>query len=610
MIKLIRLITKIKMNANITLLKVIFYVVPIVIVLAGFMIMIFRTFYPYHRAISIILIFIGIALLAFFVIRNNIPEGHLTKQIIVIGLAVVLFLLLSYVFFVVTPLDKAVFLKADITYLKQKVEDDSTYVTQAIKSTEAAKQSIIDSGLLKMAFEESDPEKAKELKEYYSRVLSNIHVLDNFIDEYKYFYQINAFKYPELNMRAFLIAYSSFITKYKTVFDLSKEFNQFTEGLLNEEIGEFGNKTFYSLKYGLNHPDSVIQLNTGIMYVNYGELTQKTGLILKELPKNSLNLLDHSKKMYSQLFGDFDHSIKLSIKGMLDVFEKNTVQRWLPLQKEIAIAMGEAKLTTRHDYFITMEQVKDLHNKLEPGDVLIERRNWHMSNIGIGGFWKHIAIYVGTLERLDEFFKDESQELFGKSVSEHLKEEFPNVYRDKSKMVDGFYLTTIEGKADGIIMLPLESSAKADYTAAIRPRLSKTDKLEALIFTFENYGKPYDYNFDFSTDDAMVCSELMYKAYLSTEHKKGLYYKLVMSAGRWLLPPNNIVQAFDETYGTDKQQTDFVIYLAGDEETQKAVELGVEDFRKTWKMTEYGYMGDVAKEVIEEKIEEVKKKID
>ena len=66
-----------------------------------------------------------------------------------------------------------------------------------------------------------------------------------------------------------------------------------------------------------------------------------------------------------------------------------------------------------------------------------------------------------------------------------------------------------------------------EYLAALRPRLDKVAKAQAITEAFTYLGKPYDYDFDFATDHALVCTELVWRAYRPREDKPGLDFDLV-----------------------------------------------------------------------------------
>ena len=105
---------------------------------------------------------------------------------------------------------------------------------------------------------------------------------------------------------------------------------------------------------------------------------------------------------------------------------------------------------------------------------------------------------------------------------------------------------------------------------AIRPRLSKKAKAQAILKAFSHHGKPYDYNFDFATDHALVCTELVWRSYRDAEGQKGLKISLVEIAGRKTLPANEIAKVFVAEYNRDGAQLDFVCFLDASEKTQKA----------------------------------------
>jgi hypothetical protein len=336
------------------------------------------------------------------------------------------------------------------------------------------------------------------------------------------------------------------------------------------------------LKNSILDPQNIIRIHTGRLYLYY---------LLKDPFIQNHPLSEYSEKSYFKVFGRFKKKMNQNIDTVLDNLEILTLNRWMPIQKRIAIRMGETRIPYREDYFMTEDLIKNVTRLAKPGDIMVQRKNWHISNIGMPGFWTHSVFYTGTLEELEEYFSDTAPLILNETINEYIKKNYPEIYELKSSLTkEGYEYRTIEGKAPGIIILPMEESSKVDYLALLRPRLSKEEKLKALLFTFDNYLKPYDYNFDFRTDDEFVCSELIYKAYLPDSEKKGLNFTLEMIAGRYMLSPYSMVKQFDESFGSENQQLDLIIFLDGDESSGFAVEKDIEEFRSSWKRSKYDFM--------------------
>ena len=136
-------------------------------------------------------------------------------------------------------------------------------------------------------------------------------------------------------------------------------------------------------------------------------------------------------------------------------------------------------------------------------------------------------------------------------------------------------------------MTSIEHSGAADYLAVLRPKVSRQEKFLAIAKAFSYFGRPYDYNFDFATDNELVCSELVYKAY---EASANLDLAPAQINGRPLLPPNMLAQKFDEWKDSPDQRFELVLYLQGNEEKQTFFECTTEDFKKSWQRPKWDIM--------------------
>lgn len=263
---------------------------------------------------------------------------------------------------------------------------------------------------------------------------------------------------------------------------------------------------------------------------------------------------------------------------------------WFPVQKGISTWMGDTRVYRGDSVLISAKQVGELVGKLQPGDILLERREWYLSNLGLPGFWTHMALYVGTAEERAAYFKGAAIKAWlagmtpsADSVESLLSNRYPEAYRKSQGDEDGHPFRIIEAIAEGVSFTTLEHSAAADSLAVLRPRLCLVEKAQAVQRAFHYSGRPYDYNFDFQTDATLVCSELVYKAYEPSRNTVGLRFDLTQLMGRWLLPPNELARLFDIEFGQVGQQTDLVVFLDGYEAGQRAVEADAQAFRQTWR---------------------------
>ena len=271
------------------------------------------------------------------------------------------------------------------------------------------------------------------------------------------------------------------------------------------------------------------------------------------------------------------------VQNELGIVKGELFQRWFPLQKNFATWAGDTRVTEQDRRLISDAQLAELKAKLEPGDVILERRNWYVSNIGLPGFWPHAALYVGSQQQILRALADapDVKEAYG-DLAAYFAERYPAAWGSLAERDHaGHEQCVIEAVSEGVTTASLEHSCAADYVAALRPRLSPAVRARGIERALAYWGRPYDFNFDFATDDQLVCSELVVKAYEPSPGLPGLRVPYVELLGRRAVPPTELVRTFRDQLGRPEQQLDFVYFLEGRESERRAVVASAEALATT-----------------------------
>lgn len=140
--------------------------------------------------------------------------------------------------------------------------------------------------------------------------------------------------------------------------------------------------------------------------------------------------------------------------------------------------------------------VQSIMAQLQPGDILLEKTPFTLTDKTIPGHFGHAAMYVGTAEQLQ-------------ALGMH---ELPEVKKHLLNIKNG--AGVVEALRGGVQLNSLQAFMNIDDIAVLRPKhLSKEQQVKAVKIALGNIGKRYDFNFDVNTTETIVCSELVYMAY-------------------------------------------------------------------------------------------------
>lgn len=152
-----------------------------------------------------------------------------------------------------------------------------------------------------------------------------------------------------------------------------------------------------------------------------------------------------------------------------------------------------------------------LQNTLRPLDILAEKTPFRLTDSFIPGHFGHVAIWLGTEQELKELG------LWDHPVVTQYHDQL--VASDPTSR-DGPLV--VEALRSGVQLSTLAEFLNVDDVAVLRPESlwngegtqPQLDQIrEALLLTFRQVGKNYDFNFDVNTTDKIVCSELIYVSF-------------------------------------------------------------------------------------------------
>jgi hypothetical protein len=551
-------------------------------ILAAVVVLGMKLAYPAHRLVAFILLGLGwIPLIISYRINRRLL--HVQKNLLkkktrpFLPHTVVALILLGafYVTWALFPVEKSPLTELSADELRAELNHDFSSYLMLQKTADDFVASFMESGLLKEKVSSLTKDERNKIRQRWRDGAMAFVEFDLLKGKYRGFYQIDYVAEPQLHSDAFLLAYMAYITQYSAclqIVDLVDD-NTFMETLLNEEGEGIPPDSYFFMKQRLTNPSVVLRMNAAAAYYE---------LIKKDITLDPEIIADFEKRR-AAFFQSLGNHADIFIENPLAILERLAFETMLPVQKNVAVQMSYIR-TTKRDYLITPEILAVHQPKLQPGDILIQRRNWHMTNIGIPGFWPHVALYVGTPEELDAYFSE-----LGFQPLETIKALYPDVFQALEKNdADGFPIRVIEAIRPGVVFQSLETSARCDYLGVIRPTLGKAEKFKALLGAFSHFGKPYDLNFDFTTDNSLICSELVYKAYKAAG---GLPLEPEVINGRRLLPPNRLAEQAVADMGPNNAFS-FVLFLDAVEKSDEVIERDSAAFSTSWQRPKWDVLQD------------------
>jgi len=267
-----------------------------------------------------------------------------------------------------------------------------------------------------------------------------------------------------------------------------------------------------------------------------------------------LNFIGYERSLANKLSAAFGNTVGLyeARKGYMYVGKKGKFNKALKRTDFNIVSKQKRK-----DYHLKMREM------LEPGDVLLEKTPFRLTDKFIPGHWGHVAVWTGTITDLKErgIWDFITQTTEWRSLREDQREYIMESLKDhpEDPVQDRGVL---EALRPGVQLNDLYHFLNVDDVAILKPKLQTTKpefkkaELAGIIAkSFTHVLKDYDFNFDVRDTNKIVCSELAWHTYTDCHFKT----QLILS--RASINPDDVADAvFGDVNGRECFSVDYIVH--------------------------------------------------
>ena len=337
---------------------------------------------------------------------------------------------------------------------------------------------------------------------------------------------------PELELAEFLMGFAGALVLVDGARFLREEFgdNRVVQAKLNEPDVRFGipEGTYDTVQRSLTSPANVWRLYQAALYFEHHEAEIKRAAARRSDLKAVLDVvyaLDHRLELgWDQYISE---RLRVRTRQFIGRVKQTALRKMMfRLQRILSETASSISLNPSHRPGLPAAVSEQLRDVIRPGDIMITRKEYALTNYFLPGYWPHAALYLGEVEELNSSSVFDAEPMQSR--------------RDRLETID----TSLQGRVlealkDGVWLRSVASPLASDSLVVIRPALEPTVVFDALGRSVGHEGKPYDFDFDFTRSQRLVCTEVVYRTY---DGVGGIRFQLSRRAGRMTLSASDLLR--------------------------------------------------------------------